>query len=175
MTMNINTSSLSNPTSTAATGSVRQRGNDGDADDVGGASSDPQMSQLAQDMKKLQDLQKTDPAKFKQLAEQISQALQSQAQQQTATAGELSKAADVFAQAAQSGQLPAVGGKGGHHHHHGGGGGGGAAAAASTDPNAPASSATSSPAVASYQKGAGAAQWQAVEKTITDVMTSAGL
>jgi hypothetical protein len=171
--MNINTSSLSSTSAAAPTSQVRQRGNDGDADDVGGASTDPQMSQMAQEMKKLQDLQKSDPAKFKQLAEQISQALQSQSQQQTATAGELSKAADVFAQAAQTGQMPAVGGKGGHHHHHHGGGG--AAAATATDPNAPSASATSSPAVATYQKGAGAAQWQAVQKTITDVMSSAGI
>jgi hypothetical protein len=88
----------------------------------------PQLSQFAQLLNTLQQLQQSDPAKYQQVTQQIATNLQSAAQ--TAQDGGNSTAASTLAQlskdfsaASSSGQIPnvqdlakAVGG--GHHHHH---------------------------------------------------------
>ncbi|MGA3016973.1 MAG: hypothetical protein ABSF62_07630 [Bryobacteraceae bacterium] len=86
-----------------------------------------QLSPLAQLMSTLQQLQQTDPAKYRQLTQQISTNLQSAAQTaqadgNSAAANQLNQLAADFTDASQSGQLPNIQdlaqAAGGHHHHH---------------------------------------------------------
>lgn len=107
-------------TSTTSTGKVSDSA---DAD---------QLSPLAQLLASLQKLQQTDPAKFKDVTEQIAAKLQDAAKTDTAngnTAGasQLTQLASDFTTASTSGQLPdiqdvAKSVSGAHHHHHGHGG-----------------------------------------------------
>jgi hypothetical protein len=84
-------------------------------------------------MSKLNQLLQQDPAKFKQVTQQISDELKSAAQNASGPqASFLNKLSENFAQASSSGSLsslqPSQGsgsGVSGHHHHHGGGHGGG--------------------------------------------------
>lgn len=84
---------------------------------------------------RLQQLANTDPAKFKEVAKDISDQLHQAAQQSSGKEAEFeNNLADKFAQAAQSGDMsafrPPQGGpeqaQHHHHHHHHGGGGAGA-------------------------------------------------
>lgn len=89
-----------------------------------------QLSPFAQDLATLQQLQQTDPAKYKQVTGQIATNLNAAAQtaQQngnTAAANQLSQLAGDFSTASSSGQLPnvqdlakAVQGSAHHHHRH---------------------------------------------------------
>jgi hypothetical protein len=88
-----------------------------------------QLSPFAQLMSTLQQLQQTDPAKYKEVTGQIATNLQSAAQTaqsegNTAAASQLTQLSTDFNNASSTGQLPdikdlaqAVGGH--HHHHHG--------------------------------------------------------
>jgi hypothetical protein len=85
-------------------------------------------------MSKLSQLLQQDPAKFKEVTQQISDELKTAAQSASGPqASFLNKLSENFAQASSSGSLSALqpqgspGGVSGHHHHHGGGhsGGGG--------------------------------------------------
>jgi hypothetical protein len=87
-----------------------------------------QLSPLAQLLNTLQQLQQSDPAKYRQVTQQIATNLQGAAQSSqsagnTAAADQLNQLATDFSNASKTGQLPniqdlaqAVGG--GHHHHH---------------------------------------------------------
>lgn len=89
-----------------------------------------QLSPFAKLASTLQQLQQSDPAKYKQVTEQVAVNLQSAAQTatsqgNTSAASQLSQLATDFTNASQSGQLPnlqdlaqAVGSSGGGHHHH---------------------------------------------------------
>lgn len=89
-----------------------------------------QLSPFAKLLSTLQNLQQSDPAKYKQLTQQIGQNLQSasqtaQAQGNTAAANQLSQLGSDFTSASQSGQLPniqdlATALSGHHRHGHGG-------------------------------------------------------
>lgn len=86
---------------------------------------DPQVSERSKLLQELNDLQKSDPAKFKQVTEEISQKLRDAANSTSGSqATSLNKLADKFAQASQSGDMSALqptgahGGHGGHHHVH---------------------------------------------------------
>jgi len=80
------------------------------------------LSEFAQLMKQLGDLATSDPAEFKQVAEQISQGLKQAAQGATGSQADfLDTLADRFSQAAQTGSMaplkpPATAAHGGHHH-----------------------------------------------------------
>jgi hypothetical protein len=88
------------------------------------------LSPFAQLAGTLQQLQESDPAKYKQVTQQVATNLQSAAQTaqeqgNSTAAGQLTQLASDFTSASQTGQLPnlqdlsqAVGGSGGHHHHH---------------------------------------------------------
>jgi hypothetical protein len=87
-------------------------------------------------MSKLSQLLQQDPAKFKEVTQQISDELKTAAQSASGPqASFLTKLSENFAQASSSGSLSSLqppagsaGGVSGHHHHHGGGhgpGGGG--------------------------------------------------
>ena len=72
-------------------------------------------------MKKLSDLQQSDPTKFKEVVQQISSSFASAAQNATGEdATRLNNLADKFGQAAQSGDMSALrpSHHGGHHGHH---------------------------------------------------------
>jgi hypothetical protein len=159
--MDIN--SIGSGASTAASTAKRAHRPDGDADDVGAnaTATSPGMSAIAQDMNQLRTLQQQDPAKFKDVMAQIATAMQSLAQAQPQN-GALAKVADDFQQAAQSGQMPAVGGKGGHHHHaHGA--------------KPPAADAAQQPqqasGVSAYTKADRESAWQSAEKAISEVLS----
>jgi hypothetical protein len=91
-------------------------------------SDNTELSPFAQLMSMLQQVQQSDPAKYKQIAQQIATNLQSAAQTatsqgNTAAATQLNQLSADFSNASQSGQVPnvlelarAIGG--GHHHHH---------------------------------------------------------
>jgi hypothetical protein len=88
---------------------------------------DSKLSPFAQMMSDLQQLQQSDPAKYKQVTQDIATNLQSAAQTATAsgdtkTASQLNQLAGDFSTASASGQLPNVQdlaqAMGGHHHHH---------------------------------------------------------
>jgi hypothetical protein len=104
------------------------------------------LSPFAQLANTLQQLQESDPTKFKQVTQQVAANLQSAAQTarsqgNSAAASQLKQLSADFTNASQTGQLPnlqdlaqAVGGGagasgGGHHHHH-------HSSNTSTDPNA---------------------------------------
>ncbi len=97
----------------------------GAADPTMQPEADPQVSERGKVLQELNDLQKSDPAKFKQVTEEISQKLRDAAN--SASGGQatsLKTLADKFAQASQSGDMSALqpagahGGHGGHHHVH---------------------------------------------------------
>jgi hypothetical protein len=86
-----------------------------------------QLSPFAQLMSTLQQLQQSDPTKYRQVTQQIATNLQNAAQTATAqgnttAASQLTQLATDFTNASKSGQLPNVQdlaqALGGHHHHH---------------------------------------------------------
>jgi hypothetical protein len=91
-----------------------------------GAAAQPEVSKMGQLMSQLQQLQQSDPAKFKQVMGAISQKLKDEAAGATGQRAEfLGGLASRFDQAAQSGDLsalqpPAQAGKAHGHHHHAG-------------------------------------------------------
>ena len=115
--------------------------NTADSDAAQAATSTPAssttVSKPGELLAKLSQLQQQDPAKFKQVTEQISDDLKTAASTASGPQAQfLGKLSDDFAQASSTGKLdslkpPAPGEHGGavHHHHggghHGGGGGGG--------------------------------------------------
>ena len=98
---------------------------------VSGPPDNSQVSPFAQLMSTLQQLERSNPAKYAQVTQQISSNLQNAAQTatssgNTATASELNQLATDFSNVSKSGQLPnvqdlaqAISGGGGHHHYHG--------------------------------------------------------
>jgi hypothetical protein len=139
--VNINGVGSSNPLD--AIGALsNDSNNDGAAAAQGSAStpaSSTNVSKPGELMAKLSQLLHQDPAKFKQVAQQISEQLKTAAQSASGPqAAFLGKLSDRFAQASSSGSLSALQPPGGngeqatvgnrHHHgagHHGGGGAGG--------------------------------------------------
>ena len=84
-----------------------------------------QLSPMAILLNQLQQLQQTDPDKFKSVMSSIADTLKADAQSATGPqAQRLNALADKFSQAAQTGQMPDLQPKGqhqgasGHHHHH---------------------------------------------------------
>ena len=84
-----------------------------------------QLSPMASLLNQLQQLQQTDPDKFKSVMSTIADTLKTDAQNATGPqAQRLNALADKFSQAAQTGQMPDLQPKGGqqgasgHHHHH---------------------------------------------------------
>jgi len=93
-----------------------------------------QLSPFAQLASTLQQLQESDPTKYKQVTQQVATNLQSaaqtaQSQGNSSVAGQLTQLSSDFTSASQTGQLPnlqdlsqaiggSTGGSGGHHHHH---------------------------------------------------------
>jgi hypothetical protein len=92
------------------------------------------LSSRAQALQALQQLQASDPTKFKQVMAEIATKLQDAATQATGGQAQfLGKMAAEFQQASQTGQMPqAPAGAGGHHHHHHGAQGASAAQAYSS-------------------------------------------
>jgi hypothetical protein len=90
----------------------------------GVASDSAQLSPMADLLNQLQQLQQTDPDKFKSVMSSIADTLKADAQNATGPkAQRLNALADKFSQAAQTGQMPDLQPKGqqgasGHHHHH---------------------------------------------------------
>jgi len=92
--------------------------------------SSAQLSPFAQMLTSLQNLQQSDPARYKQVTAQIATDLQDAAKTatadgNTAQAGHLNQLSTDFSKASQDGSLPnigdlakAAGGAHGHHHHH---------------------------------------------------------
>jgi hypothetical protein len=107
-----------------------------------------QLSPFAQMLSTLQQLQQTDPTKYKQVTQQIATNLQSAAQTaqadgNTVAANQLNQLATDFTNASTTGQLPniqdlgqAMNGHSHHHHHH--------AHSASADPDGSSSASSSS-------------------------------
>jgi len=98
------------------------------ASSVAPPADNPQLSPLAQLMSTLQQLQQSDPAKYRQVTQQIATNLQGAAQTAQAdgnstAASQLNQLATDFTNASKSGQLPNIQdlaqAVGGHHHHHG--------------------------------------------------------
>ena len=94
---------------------------------VGGAATtdSAQLSPMASLLNQLQQLQQTDPDKFKSVMSSIADTLKTDAQNATGPqAKRLNDLADKFSQAAQTGQMPDLQppgqqpGASGHHHHH---------------------------------------------------------
>lgn len=122
---------------------------DGDA-----AEGAPRVSPMAQEMNQLHSLQQGDPAKFKEVMAQIAEALKSLAEAQPEN-GDLAKMADQFQRAADTGKMPAIGGRG-HDHHR---------------PNAEPPPAANS-AVATYAKADREAAWRSAEQAIATALSS---
>jgi len=128
-----------NSTGVSSTGSIQQ-------------TDSSQLSPFAKLLSTLQNLQQSDPSKYKQVTQQIGQNLQTasqtaQAQGNTSAANQLSQLASDFTTASQSGQLPNIQdlatALSGHHRH---GHGGGHAKAADSDGDNDSSQSTSSSA-----------------------------
>jgi hypothetical protein len=93
---------------------------------VGGVTTDSaQLSPMASLLNQLQQLQQSDPTKFKSVMSSIADTLKTDARNATGPmADRLNALADKFSQAAQTGQMPDLQPKGqpqgtsGHHHHH---------------------------------------------------------
>jgi hypothetical protein len=143
-----------------------------DTPSIGPRTDTPQLSPFAQMMSELQQLQQTDPAKYKDVTGQIATNLQtaSQTAQQdgnSTAATKLTQLATDFTNASQSGQLPSIKdlatALGGHHRHHH------AHAAADPDPNST-TSATSSPSQA-LRELLSAFQSSTAQNTATDPMS----
>jgi len=118
----------------------------GSTSSVTGQADQQQLSPLARLMNTLQQIQQSDPAKYKQVTQQIATNLQdaaktAQAEGNSTAANQLNQLATDFTNASQSGQLPNVQdlaqAAGGHHHHH-------HAHAASTDSDTDSSSTSTS-------------------------------
>jgi hypothetical protein len=84
-----------------------------------------QLSPMASLLNQLQQLQQTDPEKFKSVMSSVADTLKADAKNATGPqAQRLNDLADKFSQAAQTGQMPDLQPKGqqqgasGHHHHH---------------------------------------------------------
>ncbi len=119
---------------TSSLQSANQTGNAVGADNAGGVaaasgstSDNSQLSGFAKLLTTLQQLQKSDPAKYAQVTQQIATNLQSaaktaQANGNTAAANQLNQLASDFADASKTGDLPNIQDLakaiGGHHHHH---------------------------------------------------------
>jgi hypothetical protein len=113
-----------------------------------GQADSSQVSPLGQIASTLQQLRESNPSKYKQVTEAISTNLLEAAQTaksqgNSGAANELTKLANDFAAASQSGQLPnfsgtsqAAGSGGGHHHHHHGSSGAGSTPAAASSSGA---------------------------------------
>ena len=88
------------------------------------ATDSTQLSPMASLLNQLQQLQQSDPDKFKSVMSSIADTLKNDAQNASGpTAQRLNALADKFSQAAQSGQMPDLQPKGqegasGHQHHH---------------------------------------------------------
>lgn len=134
--MNIN--SLSSPSATSSVGGLSGVGSQRAArtssvpPPPAGASAS--ISKPGELLSKLQQLQQSDPAKFKEVTAELSKQLKDAAGSATGpAAAALNKLADGLAQASSTGSLDALtpkGGAKGHHGHHHHGGGGGAVGAA---------------------------------------------
>jgi hypothetical protein len=93
------------------------------------------LSKPGQLLGRLQQLAQQDPAKFKEVTQQLADQLHQLAKNETGPAADrANQLADRFAKASQSGDMSALspehhdaGAAHGHHHHHGHGGGGGIA------------------------------------------------
>jgi len=119
---------------------------------IGEAQDSSELSPFARMLNALQQLQQTDPAKYKQVTEQIATNLQSaaktaQSDGNATAAKQLNQLATDFTKASQSGQLPdiqdlaqALSGGGHHHHHHHSG----SASSGSSDSTGSSSSSSSS-------------------------------
>ncbi len=137
-----------------------------DSTSTASGSTSTSVSNKAKLQQQLQQLQQTDPAKFKQVTADIASKLQEEAKQVGGSQGQaLSKVADTFQQASQTGSLPDLK-SGGHHHHHGGGGGGGAATPTSTV------SSPASAAATAYQQSGGSSIKTDVDSIISQVLSS---
>jgi hypothetical protein len=135
--MNIN--SIGSASTLSALSSLSNTSNTDATQEALGIASTPasstSVSKPGELLNKLSQLLQQDPAKFKQVTQQISDELKTAAQSATGPqASFLSKLSGDFAQASSSGSLTSLqpnqsasGGVSGHHHHHGGGhhGGGG--------------------------------------------------
>jgi hypothetical protein len=131
------------------------------------SSDSSQLSPFAQLASTLQQLEQSDPAKYKQVTEQVATNLQSAAQTaqsdgNTSAAGQLTQLATDFTNASQTGQLPnlqdlaqAVGGGGGHHHHHHAEAASSDSSSAAATPSGSSSSQTLSQLLASLFQSAG--------------------
>jgi hypothetical protein len=111
--------SLQSLQSTSATSSTAT---DATSDTSTDGSSTVNLSKPGELLKKLSELQKEDPAKFKEVLGKIADSLKTASQSATGTdSTELGKIADKFADAAQSGNLTALrpAHHGGHHGHGG--------------------------------------------------------
>jgi hypothetical protein len=124
--MNIASTSLSSVTSIGATSSVSQIQSTDSTSSTGSTesteSSKTRLSKLGEMMSKLQDLEKTDPAKAKQVLTSIASTLSDKAS--TSNDPRLKELADQFTAAAKTGDLsglkPSGPPPGGHHGgHHG--------------------------------------------------------
>lgn len=141
-----------------------------------------QLSPLAQLLSTLQHIQQSNPAKYRQVTQQIATNLQSAAQTakqngNTIQANQLSQLASDFTDASTRGQMPnvkdlAAAIAGGHHHHHG----------SSGDPNSSSTSTatnqTLQQALAAFQSAnIGATQTQAQNPLaiILNTISSAGI
>ncbi len=123
------------------------------------------VSDKAKLLKQLQQLQQTDPAKFKQVTADIASKLQEEAKQVGGSQGQaLSKIADQFQQASQTGTLAPLQAGGHHGHHHA------QAASPSTDTSSSASS-PSALAAAAYQKSGGQKIGSEVDSIISQVLS----
>lgn len=111
-------SSVSRNFSTAAVQGANTQRRDSSippAASTGGGAAQVQLSKPGELLKKLSDLQQSDPAKFKEVVQQISDAFASAAKDATGDdATALSDLADKFAQAAQSGDMSALRPEHGH-------------------------------------------------------------
>ena len=139
--MNINGIGSSNGVDalTALSNNTSTSGPDATQNSASTPASSTNVSKPGEFMAKLSQLLQQDPAKFKQVTQQISDQLKTAAQNASGPQAQfLAKLSDDFSQASSSGSLaslqPPGGGTehatvGGHHHHGGGHHGGGAAGA----------------------------------------------
>jgi hypothetical protein len=115
---------------------------------IGQTSDNSQLSPFAQMLSTLQQLQQSDPAKYKQVTSQIAANLQNAANTATANgnttqAGQLNQLATDFTNASQNNTLPNVqdlaqaisGGHMHHHHHHAAPSSSDSSASSATSPN----------------------------------------
>jgi hypothetical protein len=141
------------------------------------ASDSSQLSGFAKIAVALQQLQESDPTKYKQVTSEIAANLSNAAQTATSqgnssAAKELTQLASDFSSASSTGQLPNFqdlsqatgGGHGGHHHHH--------HAASSSDSS---SSSTAAPAATSTTSTSASGSTLNAASIIQSTLTSAGI